>query len=403
MRKERARGDETLLSVTGDRGVILQEDVGRRDSSSEDKTSYWRVKPGDIVYNTMRMWQGISGISAHAGIVSPAYTVCKPTSVVHSAFLAYLLKHPSYIREFYRGSQGLVSDTWNLKYSTFAKINVLLPPLHEQRRIAQILDTLDNQITILHNIHKKLLLARDALCQRLLRPGLSLLEDIATSGLGNLYGKEFVDESRCKTWRVEPLDLHLLGIDAGKSPDLDDRPAGPGEWGVLKVSAIKQEKFVPSENKVAINPSHHVSEYEVRGGDLLMTRANTAELVGLACVVSQSPPGLMLSDKTLRLRVDPANTDPQFVALLLSVPQIRRQIVTHATGTSGSMKNISQQAIRGLVMPWPDASHQRNIVRSLAQMSALQECNLQQTKKLFSLKLGLMDDLLTGRVRIPAE
>ena len=111
LRRERARGSEQLLSVTRDRGVVRQIDAGRRDISSEDKSSYWRVHPGDIVYNTMRMWQGVVGRSEFNGIVSPAYTVCRPTDLADTRFLAYKLKHPAMIANFYRLSQGLVSDT----------------------------------------------------------------------------------------------------------------------------------------------------------------------------------------------------------------------------------------------------------------------------------------------------
>ena len=74
LRSERTHSVDTLLSVTADRGVIRQSESGRRDSSSADKSLYWDVHPGDVVYNTMRMWQGVSGVAGETGIVSPAYT-----------------------------------------------------------------------------------------------------------------------------------------------------------------------------------------------------------------------------------------------------------------------------------------------------------------------------------------
>src|SRR5579864_9615436 len=155
-RRERARGLEQLLSVTQDRGVVRQIDAGRRDISSDDKSAYWRVYPGDIVYNTMRMWQGVVGRSDFEGIVSPAYTVCRPTSLVDTRFLAYKLKHPAMITEFYRFSQGLVSDTWNLKYSSFSTISVSLPTVGTQARIAEILAGLDEAIAAINRtIHKR--------------------------------------------------------------------------------------------------------------------------------------------------------------------------------------------------------------------------------------------------------
>ncbi|CAM5252403.1 hypothetical protein SALBM311S_00685 [Streptomyces alboniger] len=148
LRSERTHSVDTLLSVTADRGVIRQSESGRRDSSSADKSLYWDVHPGDVVYNTMRMWQGVSGVAKEGGIVSPAYTVCTPMDLVSSDFLRYFLKDPRLVARFLNRSQGLVSDTWNLRYRDFAQIEVCLPPLVEQQRIAEFLGEIDLQIHI---------------------------------------------------------------------------------------------------------------------------------------------------------------------------------------------------------------------------------------------------------------
>lgn len=161
--------------------------------------------------------------------------------------------------------------------------------------------------------------------------------------------------------QVELGDL-LCRIEAGKSPMADDTPAGQGEWGVLKVSAIQSGRFVARENKAVRDSALIYPGYEVRPGDLIMTRANTEELVGLACVAVAPPPRLMLSDKTLRLVVDESVADPTFLALVLAQPSLRQRIRSLATGTSGSMKNIGQGQIRGLPVPDVPIDEQRRIV-----------------------------------------
>ncbi|MCX5194221.1 restriction endonuclease subunit S [Streptomyces sp. NBC_00249] len=160
---------------------------------------------------------------------------------------------------------------------------------------------------------------------------------------------------------VELGDL-LCRIEAGKSPMADDTPAGQGEWGVLKVSAIQSGRFVARENKAVRDTALIHPGYEVRPGDLIMTRANTEELVGLACVAVAPPPRLMLSDKTLRLVVDEAVADPTFLALVLAQPSLRQRIRSLATGTSGSMKNIGQGQIRRLPVPDVPLDEQCRIV-----------------------------------------
>ena len=122
-RRERGFDCDPLLSLSQRKGIIPQDDAGRRNISSADKTKYWRVYPGDIVYNTMRMWQGASARSDFFGIVSPAYTVCCPASGASSRFLSYALKLPEHIRVFRARSQGLTSDVWNLRFEELARMS----------------------------------------------------------------------------------------------------------------------------------------------------------------------------------------------------------------------------------------------------------------------------------------
>lgn len=155
------------------------------------------------------------------------------------------------------------------------------------------------------------------------------------------------------------LDHYLRDIDTGKSPVAENTPAGDGEWGVLKVSAVQEGWFQSRENKVIRDAAHIQPRFEVRPGDLLMTRANTEALVGLACIAETPPPRLMLSDKTLRLVVDEGVADPAFVSLALLRPAVRNQVRAMATGTSAGMKNISQRQIRQLrvrVHPWSSSA-----------------------------------------------
>lgn len=137
-RNETNHPELSLLSVTGSRGVIPHSETDRKDSSAEDKSKYKRIVPGDIGYNTMRMWQGVSALSYLEGIVSPAYTICVPKQDIEGAFAAYLFKFPPVIHLFHRYSQGLVNDTLNLKFPNFARVTVALPPLSEQKKIASL-------------------------------------------------------------------------------------------------------------------------------------------------------------------------------------------------------------------------------------------------------------------------
>jgi type I restriction enzyme S subunit len=255
--------------------------------------------------------------------------------------------------------------------------------------------TLDEEINATKAVIAKLEDLRIASVRSIMQPGIECYRDTQAfelySGIQRGSG----------SWSLVPLGTVLSGIDAGHSPNLEDTPAGPGQWGVLKVSAVSQHGFFPEENKVVHDQGLQNPDLCVRQGDLLMTRANTSELVGRSCIVDKAPPGLMLCDKTLRLSADKRYVPTAYVHLVLGLSEVRRQIEIAATGTSGSMKNISQQSIRQLMIPLGDQDDTRRTVEidrlHYSQLSALHG----EIAKLRLVKQGIMEDLLTGQVRVP--
>ena len=145
-RSERSTDNLDLLSVTIANGVIRQNESDKRNVSSVDKSNYKRVYVGDLAYNSMRMWQGAEGVSAYDGIVSPAYTVLVPKKQEYAYFYEYMFKRTEMLHVFQRYSQGLTSDTWNLKYPVLAHISVVVPSFPEQQKIADCLSSLDDAI-----------------------------------------------------------------------------------------------------------------------------------------------------------------------------------------------------------------------------------------------------------------
>ncbi|WP_458379624.1 restriction endonuclease subunit S [Staphylococcus saprophyticus] len=146
-RNERS-GDGQMLSVTINDGIVKFNELDRKDNSSKDKSNYKIVRKNDIAYNSMRMWQGASGKSDYDGIVSPAYTVVSPFKNVNSTFIAYLFKTYKMIHVFKINSQGLTSDTWNLKYKQLKDITIKLPIFEEQEKIGTFFNKLDQQIEL---------------------------------------------------------------------------------------------------------------------------------------------------------------------------------------------------------------------------------------------------------------
>ena len=145
-RSQRGVGNMELLSVTMNDGVMPRSEIEGKDNSSEDKSNYKVVCKGDMVYNSMRMWQGANGVSDYDGIVSPAYTVLMPTEEIDNQYFAALFKTSNLINEFRKNSQGLTSDTWNLKYPQIRAIRLYIPSLQEQHKISSFIITLEERI-----------------------------------------------------------------------------------------------------------------------------------------------------------------------------------------------------------------------------------------------------------------
>lgn len=133
--------DLPVLSVSIHSGIsdkqLDDEERDRKVNLIDDRSSYKRVRPGYLAYNMMRAWQGAVGVSTVDGAVSPAYVVAKPTNDLHSPYYQYLLRTPPFIEQMRRGSKGITDFRLRLYWEQFRLIILPVPPLEEQRKIAE--------------------------------------------------------------------------------------------------------------------------------------------------------------------------------------------------------------------------------------------------------------------------
>ena len=131
-----------LLSVTIEKGIIKQSEVEiKQDISNDDKSKYKIVPLNAVAYNKMRMWQGAVGMNEICeGIVSPAYIVAHPTTNFCYKFFAYLFRANFMLLAYNKFSYGICQDQNTLRADDFLSLKIPLPPLNEQRQIAEFLD-----------------------------------------------------------------------------------------------------------------------------------------------------------------------------------------------------------------------------------------------------------------------
>ncbi len=186
-------------------------------------------------------------------------------------------------------------------------------------------------------------------------------------------------------WTVCAVRRILGGIEQGWSPDCLGRPAMPEEWGVLKAGCVNRGVYSEAENKALPDELSPVPEYEVRAGDVLMSRASGShELVGSTALVTTTRPKLMLSDKVFRLRLDAAISPTFFVAALNS-RILRAQIERAISGADGLANNLPQSALRSFLIAVPPAPEQRDIATFLDRETARIDALVAEQEQLIEL------------------
>jgi type I restriction enzyme, S subunit len=328
------------------------------------KLRFW---VGDIVYGRRRAYQrklavaDFDGIcSAHALVLRAKADVCLPE------FLPFFLQSDLFHQRAMEISVGSLSPTIN--WGTLAVQEFPLPPVDEQRRIADLLWAADDAITEWQQTISKL--------EKLLA---AVREDVLCSK--NLPRKK--------------LKTCVKNITAGKSVLGIGKPAAENEFGVLKVSAVGADGFVADENKVLEDNDTFIPAFSVHANDLLITRANTRELVGRVCKAPKEYPNLMLSDKTLRLEVDETLGDKDFLLQVLRSREARSQIEASASGTGGAMKNISQVQIMNFNLPLPELKIQKELAAKTNEVEKTLEQTRTHLGNSFELKKQLLNKMLS--------
>ncbi len=187
-------------------------------------------------------------------------------------------------------------------------------------------------------------------------------------------------------WKVIRVKRLVSSIEQGWSPQCESFPAETvDEWGVLKVGCVNGGVFKPSENKKLPPELEPMPAYTLKRDDLLISRANTRELVGSAAVVLEDFENLMLCDKLYRLRVIDSACSATFLAAYLGTLETRSQIELEATGSSSSMLNIGQSVILELPVPLPDMPEQRAITTFLDHEIAKIDGLIAEQEKLIAL------------------
>jgi restriction endonuclease S subunit len=265
-----------------------------------------------------------------------------------------------------------------------ADMLIPLPPTEEQRAIATALSDVDALIGTLDRLIAKKRNLKQATMQQLL------------TGQTRLPG--FSGE-----WEEKTLAHVVDALEAGVSVNSVDEESfrGSDELCVLKTSAVVNGRFIPSECKKIASRDLHRATLSPLGGTIVISRMNTPDLVGECGYVENNYPFLFVPDRLWMTRFRPgSNVNARWLSYVLSSADYKRMIKAAATGTSGSMKNLSKDAFLSLPVRFPVAAEQTAIATILSDMDADITALEARRDKTRALKQGMMQELLTGRIRL---
>lgn len=348
-----------ISSVSLEQGIEKVEEYDFDDAPSRARR---RVRDGDTILSTVRSYlKAVARIEKPDDtlIVSTGFAVIRPGEALDSRFLSYLLRSDGFVGEVVANSVGVSYPAINA--SQVMGFVSLIPPIEEQRAIAAFLDRETARIDAL--IEKKrrfielLQEKRAALISRAVTHGLDPnvpLKDSGVEWLGQIPAH----------WEVKRLKFELVRIEQGWSPLCENTPADENQWGVLKVGCVNGDAFDEAESKTLPDDIEPLTEYEIKVGDVLISRANTRELLGSAALVKSVRPRLLLCDKLYRLRLQ-SWLDAAYLVYALRSVIARFQYERDSTGASGSMQNIGQDTVKELVLAFPPKEEQLSIAGAL--------------------------------------
>ena len=328
--------------------------MNKKDNSNIKSGNYKIVKRNDIPYNSMRMWQGASGVSSYDGIVSPAYTVLIPNKNSNSNFYAVLFKKKSILNLFTRFSQGLTSDTWNLKYPILKDINVPFTNLEEQKRIFKIFNVVNNLLALYDRKTK-------------------LIKQIQSS---------FLDCFFSETNNVTSLN-HFLRIRNGyafKSSELTEN----GEIPVVKISNIGSNKPFTFTTKAKSK-----EQFTLYPNDIII--ALSGATAGKINQVANKYPLYYQNQRVGFFEIKNDRLNCEYLNSFLHSKKFKSQL--QKTLVAGAQPNITPKDIEKIKIPFLEYELQQTIGQVNKYLFELQRINKDKLTLLNKIKKTLLNNM----------
>jgi len=313
-----------------------------------------------VLYSKLRPYLNKVVIPDELGIATTELVPMKPDQKrLNKKYLAYYLRSKPFVE--WISTQVSGAKMPRVVMSVFWQHEMPLPPLDEQERIVSILDKSDG-------IRQKR------------EQAIKLADDFLRTTFLEMFGDPVENP---KGWKKDKIKKGVLDITSGWSATGENIPCKLDEFGVLKISSVTSGIFKPEENKVVDRETIPASKKLIfpQKGDLLFSRANTRELVAAICMVHQDYDNLFLPDKLWSIKLNHELLLPEFFLILIQNEKVRELLTKQATGTSGSMLNISKNKFEETEIIFPEINLQKDFCNTFRKTINLKE-KLMKSKEL---------------------
>lgn len=384
-------GKEDLLSVSEYYGVARRLDVmadDEYDTRADSLEGYKICKKNDLVINIMLAWKRGLGFSDFDGIVSPAYAVYRGSGIIPH-YYHYLLRSDRYIAEFKRNSKGIIDSRLRLYSDRFFAIKTIVPPIAEQRAIADYLDEktaeIDEQISLLEQKQNAYTKLKQSLISQVVTRGLNPNAPLKNSGI------EWIGKIPAH-WEIRRLK-DVSSFVNGYAFDSNDFETDDGIK-VIRIGDIGQS--VDFENCArAKTDSALLSGYKINDGDILL--AMSGATTGKTCIV-YNPQEAFINQRVGIIR----SKMSKMIFYLLQTPYFLEFVNLYNTGSA--QPNISSKDVGEFPIIVVPAEERQMLTDYLDKKTAeIDEQISNIDKKINSykrLKQSLIDEVVIGKRKI---
>jgi type I restriction enzyme, S subunit len=354
------------------------------------------AKPGDILISVRAPVGAINRADRQYGIgrglAAVRFTGVDPDFGYHAL--------ARFSAGLHRVSQGTTFDA--IGGTELRRLTLPNYPRHEQRRIAEILDAADEAIRSTEKLISKLDRMKQGLLHHLLTRGIDKNGELRDSRVHPEQFKESMLGRIPSEWEVRRLgEVILSAVDGpfGSNLKTAHYVESPGVR-VVRLQNIELDEFI-NDDKAYVTVSHAKSlqKHDVRAGDLLVaSMGDDQHPIARGCVYPEYlGPGIVKAD-CFRLRADPSAAINGFISLLLSCPWTRSELQRLAQGVTRDRVNLGNLMEFRLALPRVD--EQAAALKRVLSLKLRIAAERDALSKLRLVKLGLMEDLLTGHVRV---